>query len=211
MTEGSAMIRHVALGAAGGLALGLLVGYQVGRAGGHLLREKEPTVAAATAAPAQASVPAAPQQAPAPSDAGPLDAAERITAARAVLDQDPKNLRAWIELGNLYFDTKQPQKSVDAYAKALELQPGNPDVLTDQGVMYRALGAYDRAVANFQKASELDPQHVQSLYNLGVVYAFDLKDLAKAEAAWNKVIQVAPSSENATQARQALAQLRGGK
>ncbi|HVO20170.1 MAG TPA: tetratricopeptide repeat protein [Anaeromyxobacter sp.] len=201
------MIRHVVLGAGGGLALGLLVGYQVGRAGGHLLREQEPVVAAAApAAPAQE-----PPQAPPPAEASPLDAAERIAAAQAVLDKDPKNVRAWIDLGNLYFDTKQPQKSVDAYARALELDPGNPNVLTDQGVMYRALGAYDRAVANFQKASEIDPQHLQSLYNLGVVYAFDLKDPAKAEAAWNRIIQLAPSSENAAQARQALAQIRGGK
>jgi cytochrome c-type biogenesis protein CcmH/NrfG len=210
------MIRHVALGATGGLALGLLVGYQVGRAGGHLLREQEPVVAAAAApaapaTPAAPAAPAAPPQASPPSGPGPLDAADRIAAARGVLDKDPRNVRAWIELGNLYFDTRQPQKSVDAYAKALELDPGNSDVLTDQGVMYRALGAFDRAVANFQKASELDPQHVQSLYNLGVVYAFDLKDGAKAEAAWNRVIQLAPGSENATQARQALAQLHGGK
>ena len=203
------MMRHVVLGAAFGLALGLLLGYQVGRAGGHLLREAEPVVAAATA-PAPAA-PAAPPQAAPPPEPGPLDAAERIASARAVLDKDPKNVRAWIELGNLYFDTKQPQKSVDAYARALELDPGNPDVLTDQGVMYRALGSYDRAVTNFQKASEIDPQHVQSLYNMGVVYAFDLKDPARAEAAWNRVIQVAPGSENAAQARQALAQLRGGQ
>jgi len=204
------MIRHVVLGAAGGLAMGLLVGYQVGRAGGHLLREKEPVVAAA-AAPAPAPAAPAPPPAAPPADAGPLDAAERIGAARAVLDKDPKNVQAWIELGNLYFDTKQPQKSVDAYARALELDPRNPNVLTDQGVMYRALGAYDRAVANFQKAAEIDPQHLQSLYNLGVVYAFDLKDRSKAEAAWNRVIQIAPASENAVQARQALAQLRGGQ
>jgi cytochrome c-type biogenesis protein CcmH/NrfG len=142
-----------------------------------------------------------------PPDAAPPDAAARIDVARRVVDQDPKNVRAWIELGNLYFDTKQPQKSVDAYAKALELAPANPDVLTDQGVMFRALGSYDRAVANFQKATELDPGHLQSLYNLGVVYAFDLKDTPKAEAVWNKLIQLAPQSDNAIQARQALAQL----
>ncbi len=202
------MNRHLLLGAVGGLLLGLLVGYQWGRAG-HLLQEPEPITAAATApvVPAAGSAPAAPPAPAAPADAAPLDAAARIDVARRLVEQDPKNVRAWIDLGNLYFDTKQPQKSVDAYAKALELAPANPDVLTDQGVMYRALGDYDRAVANFQKATEVDPRHLQSLYNLGVVYAFDLKETPKAEAVWNKLIQLAPQSDNANQARQALAQL----
>ncbi len=139
----------------------------------------------------------------------PVDAAEQIAAATQVVQRDPKNLQAWIGLGNLYFDTHQPQKSIDAYAHALELNPNDPNVLTDQGVMYRAIGAFDKAVANFQKANQLDPKHLQSLYNLGVVYAFDLKNGAKAEEAWNKIIQLAPTSENASQARQALAQLKG--
>jgi cytochrome c-type biogenesis protein CcmH/NrfG len=189
------------LGLAIGLAVGLLFGFQIGRAG-RVLKDREPVMAAPVAA-----TPAP----PAPQDAGgavPLDAAEQLAAARQVTDQDPKNVRAWITLGNLYFDTHQPQKSIDAYARALELQPDNPDVLTDQGVMLRAVGAFDKAVANFQKANRIDPKHLQSLYNMGVVYAFDLKDVPKAEEAWNRVIQLAPQSENASQAREALAKLK---
>jgi cytochrome c-type biogenesis protein CcmH/NrfG len=202
--------RHLLIGVAAGLAVGLLIGYQVGRAG-RVLKGPEPVVAAAlpAAAPQGASAmppPAAPQGAPA---AAPIDAAAQIATAQGVVERDPKNVRAWVALGNLYFDTHQHQKSVDAYARALELEPDSPDVLTDQGVMYRALGAYDKAVANFEKASRLAPQHLQSLFNLGVVYAFDLKDRARAEAAWNKILQIAPTSEHAAQARQALADLQG--
>jgi cytochrome c-type biogenesis protein CcmH/NrfG len=195
--------RHLLIGAAAGLAVGLLVGYQVGRAG-RVLKAPEPVVAAAlpAAAPAPAAMPPAPAGAP-------IDAAAQIATAQSVVEKDPKNVRAWVALGNLFFDTHQHQKSVDAYARALELEPGNADVLTDQGVMYRALGAFDKAVANFDKASKLSPQHLQSLFNLGVVYAFDLKDRAKAEAAWNRILQIAPASEHAAQARQALAELQG--
>ncbi len=135
------------------------------------------------------------------------DAQQRILAAEQIVQQDPKNVRAWIQLGNDYFDTKQPRRAIDAYAKALELQPNNPDVLTDQGVMYRDVGAFDKAIANFRKASELDPKHVQSLYNLGVVYANDLKDRAKAAQAWHRVIEVAPGTPQAQQALQGLAEL----
>jgi cytochrome c-type biogenesis protein CcmH/NrfG len=133
-----------------------------------------------------------------------IEAAQRIAAAEALVQKDPKNVQAWVQLGNDYFDTHQAQKSVDAYAKALALKPNDPDVLTDQGVMYRELGKYDQAVANFEKASKLNPSHVQSLFNAGIVYAYDLKQPQKAAPYWNRVIQLAPGSPQAVQARQHL-------
>jgi tetratricopeptide (TPR) repeat protein len=72
--------------------------------------------------------------------------------------------------------------------------------------MYRDLGQFDRAIANFQKANQVDPKHVQSLYNIGVVYLNDLKQPKKAIEAWNKVIQAAPQSEQAAQARAGIDQ-----
>jgi hypothetical protein len=50
---------------------------------------------------------------------------------------------------------------------------------------------------------------VQSLFNLGVVYAYDLNQPQKAAAAWEKVIQISPSSPQAMQARQAMENLKG--
>jgi cytochrome c-type biogenesis protein CcmH/NrfG len=132
---------------------------------------------------------------------------QRIAIAEQLVKKEPKNVQAWIQLGNDYFDTHQAQKSVDAYSKALALKPNDPDVLTDQGVMYRELHAYDKAVANFEKANQVDPRHVQSLYNLGVVWAYDLRDNQKAARYWGRVIELAPGSPQAVQARQNLASL----
>ena len=132
----------------------------------------------------------------------------RLARMEAAVAADPKNHGAWVTLGNDYFDIHQPQKAVAAYAKALALKPNDPNVLTDQGVMYRQLNQFDKAVANFQKASKLDPTHVQSLFNLGVVYASDLHKPDEAAKAWNKVLVLAPGSEQAAQARQQLNQLK---
>ncbi len=164
-------------------------------------RRERPVPAAPVAA-----APAAPGQAmpPGPAPGGAVDYQRRIQTAEAVVAQDPKNLQAWIELGNDYFDTQQRQKAIDAYGKALELDPNNPNVLTDQGVMYRESGAYDKAIANFQKANKIDPSHMQSLYNLGVVYAYDLKQPDKAIEVWNRIIQANPMGPQAVQARQAI-------
>src|SRR5690349_4388977 len=82
----------------------------------------------------------------------PTDYQMRITEAEKIVVRDPKNLQAWVQLGNDYFDTGQPQKAVAAYGKALELKPDDPNVLTDQGVMYKQVGAFDKAIANFERA-----------------------------------------------------------
>lgn len=131
----------------------------------------------------------------------------RIAELEQLTAKDPKNLQAWITLGNDYFDSNQAQKAVQAYNKALELDPNNTNVLTDQGVMFRALGFYDRALANFDKANKLDPKHLQSLFNTGIVYAVDLKQPAKAKAVFESLLQKDQSSDLARQSREMLQQL----
>lgn len=130
-----------------------------------------------------------------------VDYNNRIVEAEKIVANDPKNINAWMSLGNDYFDTDQPQKAVNAYGKVLELQPNSPDVLTDQGVMYRKLGWYDKALENFAKAQQIDPKHLQSLFNAGIVYAVDLKDHVKARPYWKKILEIDPNSPVAMQVK----------
>ena len=133
---------------------------------------------------------------------------QQIAALRQRVERDPGDAKGWIALGNEYFDSAQRAKAVEAYDKALQLEPNNPDVLTDQGVMYRELGTFDKAIANFEKASTIDPMHLTSLLDLGVLYAEDLKDHEKAITAWNRLIQIAPASPQATRAHEYIEQLK---
>lgn len=145
---------------------------------------------------------------PLPGGSGsPTDYTQRIAQAEKILAQDPKNLNAWISLGNDYFDTEQAQKAINAYNKALEIQPNNPNVLTDQGVMFRKVGWYDKALLNFEKAQKIDPRHVQSLFNTGIVYAVDLKDHVKARPYWKKILEIDP---NGATAQQVKSMMQGG-
>ncbi len=129
----------------------------------------------------------------------PTDYVSRIAEAEKIVAKDPKNLNAWLSLGNDYFDTDQAQKAIHAYGKVLEIEPNNPNVLTDQGVMYRKVGWYDKALENFEKAQKIDPKHLQSLYNMGVVYAVDLKQQDKSGPIWRKYLQLDPNSPTAMQ------------
>jgi len=144
-----------------------------------------------------------------PSGSGsPTDYAQRIAEAEKIVAANPKNLSAWISLGNDYFDTEQVQKAIHAYSKALEIEPGNPNLLTDQGIMFRKVGWYDKALANFEKAQKLDPRHLQSLYNMGIVYAADLKKPDKAIAVWTRYLQLDASSATAMQIKSMMETLK---
>lgn len=131
-----------------------------------------------------------------------VNAQQTIKMLEGIVAGDPKNLKAWIELGNTYFDSNQPMKSIEAYTKALELNPSDPNVLTDRGVMYKQLGWFDKAIEDFKKANQIDPRHIQSIFNLGVVYRFDLNDYVSARAAWNRYLEVSPDGPDANRVRQ---------
>ena len=118
--------------------------------------------------------------------------------------REPNNRQAWVALGNEYFDADQPMDSIEAYQKALDLNAMDADVLTDQGVMFRRLGWFDRAVDNFTRANQANPSHATSLYNLGVTYRYDLQDFAKAEEAWTKFLAVSPTGPGSDRVRQEL-------
>jgi len=133
-----------------------------------------------------------------------VNAQQKINELKAIVAGDPKNRQAWVALGNEYFDADQPMESVEAYQKALELNDKDPNVLTDQGVMFRRLGWFDRAIANFSKANQADPNHATSLYNLGITYRYDLQDFPKAQEAWTKFMMVSPNGPGSDRVRQEL-------
>jgi len=129
---------------------------------------------------------------------------KEIVLLEKVVADDPSNRQAWVKLGHNYFDSDQPMKAIEAYAKALELDGQDADVLTDQGIMFRRVGWYDRAIDNFVKAGEVDPNHAQSLYNLGIVYRYDVQDFAKAKEAWTRFLVLNPTGSGADQIRREL-------
>jgi len=122
---------------------------------------------------------------------------QEIRQLKAVLAQEPGNHRAWVALGNSYFNSKQPQLAIEAYDRALALEPNDANVLTDQGTMYRWLSMYEQAIANFKKASAIDPSHLNSVFNTWVVARQDLQDLDEAKKAIERYLEIAPNGPKA--------------
>ena len=136
------------------------------------------------------------------------DTQRQIETLQSLLKEDPKNLKALIQLGNAYFDEDQIDKAIDAYSKALEIDPKNADVRTDMGIMYRRKGDPDRAIAEFKKAAESDSKHVNSRYNIGIVLLHDKGDVKGAVKAWEEYLKVEPTGPRADNIRNQMEKMK---
>ncbi len=122
------------------------------------------------------------------------DQADRILALEKEVAANPRNAGAWVQLGNIWFDTNKYDKAIEAYEKSLAIEPGNPDVLTDLGVMYRRTGQPQKAVESFELAIAADPKHDISYFNKGIVQIFDLKDVEAGLRSWQELLSVNPAA-----------------
>ena len=134
---------------------------------------------------------------PAPKGSDSIEVSSKIESFKEIVKKEPKNLSAWAELGNLYFDSGQPKEAIEAYRQYLAIKPDNSDVRTDMGIMHRALGEFDRAIEEFKKAAQSDPKHVNSRYNIGIVLLHDKGDIKGAIKAWEEYLKVDSNSERA--------------
>jgi cytochrome c-type biogenesis protein CcmH/NrfG len=185
------------------IVIALVVGFVGGATVGILWMtkgtEKTAMVQKPQMAPPGAPAPALP--APTPPARDSVEVASQIQTLKEIVKKDPKNLPAWVELGNLYFDSDRPKEAIDAYSRYLAVKPDNPDVRTDMGIMYRKLGQFDKALEEFKKAAQTDPKHVNSRYNIGLVLLHDKQDMKGAINAWEEYLKVDPNSERAQRIR----------
>ena len=104
----------------------------------------------------------------------------------------------------MYFDAGRFPEAVDWYKQALTIQPKSVNVSTDLGIAYYYMNDADKALAQFDTSLTIDPAHAKTLLNIGIVRAFGKQDLKGAAEVWQKILVVAPASDEARAARQAL-------
>jgi S1-C subfamily serine protease/predicted TPR repeat methyltransferase len=83
---------------------------------------------------------------------------------------DPKNVDAWLDLGDAYYKTGERDKEGAAYKKALELRPTSDDAHYLLGTWYQDRGEFDAAAQEFRAAIQLDPKNEDALYDLALLH-----------------------------------------
>jgi cytochrome c-type biogenesis protein CcmH/NrfG len=187
----SEAIAYVVAGICFGIILGWVIGTQQARRSGTA---PAPVAANQTSGTVQ-------QQAPV------LDEG-RVQALNTILQNDPKNVNATVQMGNVYFDAERWDDAIKWYERAVQLDPRNADASTDLGVSYYYSNKPDQALAQFEKSLAISPTHTKTLLNKGIVLAFGKQDLKAAETEWQKVVDLAPESPEGQAARRAIEGIR---
>lgn len=74
--------------------------------------------------------------------------------------RDSKNPTFWCSIGLLYFQINQYRDALDAYSKAIRINPNISEVWFDLGALYEACNnQVSDAIDAYQRASDLDPEN----------------------------------------------------
>ena len=182
--------------AIGGMLFGVIVGWIIGA-------QQQPGRASAPVEASREAQPAAGGGQQQQQQAAVLDEG-RVQALQTIVNSDPKNVEARVQLANTYFDGERYQEAIKWYEEALRLDPKNVDASTDLGVSYYYTNNPDRALKQFEHSLSVDPKHTKTLLNQGIVRAFGKQDLDGATASWRRVVELAPDSQEGQAAKRAL-------
>ena len=98
--------------------------------------------------------------------------------------------------GMCYFRLKYYEQAVACYSQLADLDPKNPNPLTNLGAVYNRMKRYDQAVDSLRKAIQRDSKKIDAYFNLGIAHRqAGHPDLAIS--AYKEVLKLNPQFEQA--------------
>lgn len=98
---------------------------------------------------------------------------------------------AYYEQGKKYLEAKEYTKAIEAYKKAIALQPVSA-AYKDLGNAYSSLKQYSEAVAAYKQAVRLKPDNAVALFGLGLAY-IELEQYENAVTALREALRLKPA------------------
>ena len=128
-----------------------------------------------------------------------------VDLAQQALEKDPRNGNAHALLAKIYYSARRNDQAEAEIAKALEVNPIQPEFLYVQGKVLARAGKPDDALEAFRRATAINPAESDAYYEMGLLYQQKM-DTARAAAAFKKALAISPNDEDY---RKALAQVSG--
>ncbi|MGH8049088.1 MAG: tetratricopeptide repeat protein [Arenimonas sp.] len=114
-----------------------------------------------------------------------------IAGLQKELETNPNNLEGWVLLARTQMTLQNFEAADQAFAKAIALEPGNPDLKTERAeAMMRSSdsrGFPDEAVALLKQALAENPEHERAMFFMGMHY-LQQSDLTQAEIYLNRLL-----------------------
>ena len=83
----------------------------------------------------------------------------------------PKTAREWNDRGVSLANNGKNEKALKCFDRAVELDPGEPEYLSNRGNMRLYLDDFEGAVRDFSLVIEADPHSGAAYYNRGIAYS----------------------------------------
>jgi len=124
-------------------------------------------------------------------DPAKLASADSLTK---ILRKNPNDVHALVELGNIYYDTKNFPDAVGFYDRALAKDSSLVDVQVDRAVALHQAGRAEEAVKDLESIVARHPDHAIAAFDLAVIYEFEgRKD--DAERMYHEAAEKATSAD----------------
>ena len=105
---------------------------------------------------------------------------------------DKNTPEGWLETGHGFIQTKEYDKAIDAYRKALEMNPNYADAHNSLGSALYGKMMYAEAIREFEKTIALQPKDFRAYYNAALANE-KLNQSKEAAAAYRKFIEYVPT------------------
>ncbi len=94
-------------------------------------------------------------------------------------------------LGLVYYEQEDYEKSRNSFARAYDLNPEDMDILFNLGLTQKKTGDLEGAIISYKKILETDPASLDTLYNLAGCYK-DLRQHEKSIETYLEVLKLSP-------------------
>ena len=98
----------------------------------------------------------------------------------------------WFEIGYQFGIADRLKEALDAFTKAIEINPQFAQAYSNRGFAYSNLGDYNQAIKDYNRAIEINPQDAVAYYNRGGLAYGKLGNYNQAIKDYNKAIEINP-------------------
>ena len=119
------------------------------------------------------------------------DVEKRIRILEELATKYPREKRIHYNLGIHYWNKKEFSAAIDAYSKALALDPNYGSALNGLGYTYADMGNYEKAIEYFEKYASVSPGDANPLDSLAEIY-FQIGQLDNSIKKYQEAVEAKP-------------------
>jgi len=117
-----------------------------------------------------------------------------IPEEKVINEEDKKKGEGAKTEGNTHMKTKEYQKAVDEYTKAIEFNPKSEVYFCNRAAAYTNLDKFHEALDDCKKAIAINPDYAKAFSRMGLIYS-KLQFFTESESCYTTAIKLEPDNE----------------